>query len=522
MLAIASRERLGTGRARLLAVVGVLWAVVFENGLVPLVACPAFLDEWERRRAGSKRGLVGLFPAFCLVLMAVATLATSVFYRRLTGVTIEIQLFPAFLRAGFLLLAAPFRLFFPGQHLPQDLGSAGGASHLLGAYGLVVLAAGTALLVALLVPRVRDLVVAAILSSVGAFGFIGLVAVARSRVSYADLFDSDRYFFPLLIPGALLAGAAFESLKERATGWSRRQRAVVWALVALVLAVELPLHAFALRRRVPFDVYETHARRFEQLARLGELLKDRADALPPGAPPLAVPDGAFYFPDVHNRRLSVRFLFHVAMRDRSERLVLGGLKVGSRDEAILNEVLDAWYRETGGSAGPFRILDGELRDADESGAVRFGVGPCDGAIVEGFHAWEGSLRWAGPRAALRLRATGTRIRLRLATPVSALRSSLPGFEGARVTVSLEEEPSGGRHPIGEVVLSSDAIADHVLEIPPAVVDAVRNQRVRLVLEGTPVWRPRDVIPGTTDERRLTVQVYEAAFEAGAAPGGQSK
>jgi hypothetical protein len=522
MLAIASRESLGTRRARLLATAGVLWAVAFENGLVPLVACPALLEEWERRRAPSRRGPVGLFPLFCLVLMMGSLLATSVFYRRMTGVTIEVHLLPAILRAGFLFLAAPFRLFFPGQHVPLDLGSSGGGTELLGTYGFVVLAVGTALLALLLVPRARALTTAALLSSVGAFGFVGLVALARSKVSYADLFDSDRYFFPLLVPGALLAGAAFGSLKERATGWSPLQRALVWTLVGLVLAVELPLHAFALRRRVPFGSYATHARRFGQLARLGELLSQRADSLPPGDPPLAFPDGAFYFPDVHNRRVSARFLLFVSTRHRSDRLVLGGPKANARDETILNGVLDAWSREVGEPAASFRIMDGELRDARETGAVRFGVGAFDSAIVEGFHAWEGSLRWAGPRAVLRLRATGSRLRLRLATPVTALRAGLPGFDGARVAVSLEDDTSGARHSIGMVTLSNDAIADHVLEIPPVVADAIRNRSVRLVLEGTPAWRPRDVLPGLIDERLITVQVYEAAFEDGAAPEGHSK
>ncbi len=522
MLALAYREVLGARRARLLAAAGVLWAVVFENGLVPLVVGPALLDEWERRRAGPRKGPVGLFPLFCLVLMAAAVLATSVFYRRSTGVSIEVHPLPAVLRAGFLFLSAPYRLLFPGQHPPLDLGSAGGGSLLLGAYGLVVLAGAAALLAVLLVPRARALVTAAALSSVGAFGFIALVAVARSEVACSELFDSDRYYFPLLIPGALLAGAAFGSLRERTAGWSPRQRSLVWALVALVLAVEIPLHVFALMRRVPFDVYATHARRFDQLARLGEMLNARADALPPGASPLAFPDGAFYFPDVHNRRLSARFLLYVATRDRSDRLVLGGPKADATNEAILNEVLADWSRESGDPDASFRIVDGELRDSRESEAVRFGIGPCDSTVVEGFHGWEGAYRWAGPRAVLKLTATGPRLRLRLATPVAALRKSLPGFDVARLEVSLEVGDPPERLSVGEVLLSSDAIEDHVLRVPQAVAEAVRGRSVRLVLEGTPAWRPRDVLPGALDERLLTVQVYEAAFEGTPASEGHSK
>lgn len=522
MLAIANRERLGTRRARLLAAAGVVWAIVFENGLVPLAASPALLDEWERRRAGSARRPIGIFTCFCLLLMAGAALATSVLYRRLTGATIDVHLLPAVLRTGFLLISAPFRLLFPGQHLPQVLGAGGGASLALGAYGLVALVLGTALVAPVLVPRARALVTGALLSSFGALGFIGLVAVARSTTAYSDLFDSDRYFFPLLIPGALLAGAVFGSVAERSAVWSRGQRSFLWAMVGLLLVVELPLHAFALRRRVPFDVYAAHARRFEQLSQLGDLLAARANALPLGHPPLAFPDASFYFPDVHNGRLSGRFLLYVAARSRSARLVLGGPGGDVRNERILNEVLDDWCVKNGEPEGTFQIVDGEVRDARQAGAVRFLIGPFNGAMVEGFYPWEGTHRWAGPRAVLRLRATGARLRLRLATAVTALRSGLPGFESQRVIVSVDEGQTGVRHRVGEVVLSEDGIADYPLELPRDLADGIRGRSVRVILEGAPAWRPRDVIPGSTDDRLLTFQVYEAAFEDPAVPGGHSK
>lgn len=511
MLALASRERLGVRRARILAAFGVLGAVAFENGLVPLVAAPALLDEWERRRSGAKRGPLGPFFAFSVALAGVAVLATSVFYTSRTGLRIEVQLLPALKRMAFLLLAAPYRFLFPGQHLPRDLGSIGGAELLAAGYGLVVLLVSGALIWRLTVARARPLLVAAALSSIGAAGFVGLVAVARVKAPAEELFDADRYFFPLLVPLALLSGAAFGSLAERAAAWPRRQRSVLWAVLGAVLLVELTLHAFAVRRRAPLGVYAAHGRRLEQLKRLGELLADRASALPRGEPPLAFPDGTFSFPDVHNGRLSARLLLYVATTHRPSRLVLGDAVVGPRDAAIVDEVLVAWARERG-EPPTFRIRGGQLEDAHRPEEVRFELGPSEGAVVEGMHVWERAFRWAGPRAVLELRAGGSRLRLRLAAPVTALRAAVPGLDGPRVAVSLQDPASGAVYRLGEVRLEGDAIADHHLELPAEVASIVTGRAVRIVLEGAPVWRPRDVLPGATDERAVTVQVYEVAFE----------
>ena len=69
-----------------------------------------------------------------------------------------------------------------------------------------------------LTPSARRAVAVALATLPAGLGFLALVGIARWNYPYEELFDADRYFFPLLIPAALLGGAAAASVRERFSG----------------------------------------------------------------------------------------------------------------------------------------------------------------------------------------------------------------------------------------------------------------------------------------------------------------
>ena len=318
--ALVHAETLGRRRAALLAAAGCVLAVACDNSLVALLPAPFFVSIAERRRAGDRR-LAGRLEAFLVVLAALALLATRLAYTRLTGVALHTEPVAALKRFVFLVCAAPFRYVFPGPSVVRPLGIAEWFPKMESAFGVVVALAAAAALVAFVTPSARRAVAVALATLPAGLGFLALVGIARWNYPYEELFDADRYFFPLLIPAALLGGAAAASVRERFSG-NRRLLGALLALALAGLGLETLLHRRAMLSRVSWDVYATHARRLDSLTRLAAMLSDAARALPPDAPPLEVPDTDLFFPEIHNGRISTRFLLTISNRRPTPRLVL--------------------------------------------------------------------------------------------------------------------------------------------------------------------------------------------------------
>src|SRR5262249_20031160 len=159
----------------------------------------------------------------------------------------------------------------------------------------------------------------------------------------------------------------------------------------------------ALPQHFPRDVFEIHEHRFRQVSQLAGLLADTGLSLGSGHAPLLFPDTNLFFPDIHNGRLSSRFLVFVAHRGDMPGGRLGGTSVGSRDEGILNPLLKRWAGQVGEPLPFIEIQNGELFNARETSDVDFRGQPSSPMVVGGFYEWEGASRWMSKRGVLRLK-----------------------------------------------------------------------------------------------------------------------
>ncbi|HVS00716.1 MAG TPA: hypothetical protein VMW27_29115 [Thermoanaerobaculia bacterium] len=504
MAVLAWRQSLGVRRSRVLAGLLVLVALANESTLAPLVALPMMIDEYERRREGA-RGPVGVFSLFCAVVTVTAAGLSSWLYRRTFGGQFSINVMKGVPRAAFLLLVAPFRFFFPGLFPGVDPGA---ETALVGTtLGLVIAAPVLALLLGLWRRGVPRLVHVAALSTLGPLGTVGLVGLGRWTSSYREFYDADRYFFTLLIPVSLLAGAVVAELAPRLRGWPRYQRLAIFALLVVFLGVELKLHRRAMLNRIPFDVYGLHAKRWDQLQKLAERLDAAARALPPGAPPLTVPDVPLVFSDVHNGQILSGALVHVLGRGEP-RLRLGDRRVSDRDARLLNPILDAWARDIGEPLPYLTVDDGELVNARVVSKIDFRAGPHNRSVVSGFYGWENGYRWMAGEGVLRLSMLTPRLHLVLVAPLAALRQADPGIREMTVAVSAFDEASGFRADLGELRITSDGAQAFEIDNSPFLRSLGAGRTIQLGLRARPVWTPAKVM-GSADTRYLTVQVLYA-------------
>jgi hypothetical protein len=244
---------------------------------------------------------------------------------------------------------------------------------------------------------------------------------------------------------------------------------------------------------------------------LGRDLSAAAHALPPGAPPLLVPDSAVFFPDIHNGRLSTRVLLYVFARHRDPRLRLGGPRVGERDARLLTPALEAWARQIGERPPYLAVVDGKLVNLRLTSFVDFATGPHDEAVVSGFYPREGDRRWMGARGELRLTLTSPLLALRLSTPLDLLHRSNPALRALHLTVTGIDEATGTTIPIGILALDREGVQDYFLDVRPLLVYRGTGRLVRIVLAAESTFHPADVLPGSEDVRTLSLQILRGGF-----------
>jgi hypothetical protein len=513
MAALAWRERLGVRRARAAAACGMLLTAAAESTLVPMLVVPILLDELERRREVARpRPRLGVFAVATLAGMAAAMTLAALLYARVNPSGFHLDVRRGLPLAGFLLLVAPFRYLFPGLPLPLHKDAPGIVPVVVCLFGIVIAAATLGLLAGLWPHLRRQLVAAAALAAAGPVAVLALVGLGRAgSITGIEAYDSDRYFFTLLLPISLLAGALAAGTRAAMEPWSRGRRRALYAAVGAALAAEGWAHHQALINHVPFAAFARHEHRFVQLAVLAGDLASEARRLPPGAPPLRFPDTALWFPDVHNGKVSSSLLLYGIGRGIPE-LRLGGTKVDSRDERLLNPVLDRWALQIREAVPYLSIVNGSVVDAHLHNVADFREDARDQFVASGFYGREGSGRWMGPRGELRLTMTSRQLSLSLAAPVDLLRRRVPGLRGIELEVACVDEMTGITISLGTIAVTGSQIEAHTLDASPFLRGFGAGRKVRLVMVAGPSWRPIDVLPGSTDTRLLTVQVFRAAFD----------
>ncbi len=490
--ALAWQDRLGTTLSRVAATAGIALALASESTFAPLVVLPLFVDALERRGKGKRP--VSLWAVAVLGASAAWVLASRQIFVHLTGRRFVLDVPRGVPRGLFLLLTAPYRLLFPGASLDALPGTAGSPPIVPCLIGLGLLG-----LFAWHVHRGRTRETRPLLAVVAAFAVVCgslvlLAGLGRAGYSYWDLFDADRYFYPLLPAVALAAALAIEV-------WPVAQASdVTFSVVALVLAAEVFFHARAVGRRFPSETYAAHERRLGELAKLPAAVAVQAAGRPPGAPPLVFPDVSFTFDDVHNGRLSARLAFFVA-GDLPAGVVLGKRPATSQDESLLEAALQEWAEQCGESRPFFSIADGELVDARHPNAADFRARPESHAVVSGLSAWEPPFRWAGPEGILRLRLDGPQLELILQA------GALERVSGSALNLSISVDAGEESVRLDPVRIETTEGRIVVRKVPTAFFDSHRGAPALVRLESDVSFDPG---PGSTPER-WSVRLYRVRF-----------
>jgi len=482
---LAWRDRLPY--RRLLAGAAVVLALITESAFAPMALLPAMVDEYERRREG-RRGL-GLLSVWTLV----AIVATAVLMATFRGDGMSVDLAKGIPRAAYLMLVAPFRFFFPGAYV---VASTAARFAILGSViGVIIAATVSALLAALWRRGTPPLAVVAALSLPGSLGVMLLIGLGRSNATYHSLYETDRYFFPLLIPASLLAGAIVASIST--AGWTRTARVLLFLPLSIAVLGEVALQRRAMLGPIPRIVYDKHEARFASLTRLAHML-DRAG-------PIELPRQTVWFSDLHNGQLRTSVLTDVLCRG-CERLRLGsGRTVDAATETRLNTVLDQWARETGEPLPFLRVVEGRLVNTRLVWRVDFAQAAFE-RHVSGFEPWQSPYRWMGRRSEIRLTIGPKDLIVTLAAPITELRRRF-GLESLTIRATLVDAQNAAlSFPIGEAKLERDGVQSFTFSTAPFRSTLGDGRTARLVLDCDRTWLPEDASAEATPR---SVQVFTA-------------
>ena len=130
-------------------------------------------------------------------------------------------------------------------------------------------------------------------------------------------------------------------------------------------------------------------------------------------------------------------------------------------------------------------------------------------VVSGFHPWDVDSRWLGESGELRLRAAARNLYLLSAAHPNSL---MPDGRPLMVQVGLRVGEGADEVAVGELAFDRPGIQERVLPLGDELLGRVLNEEVRITLRPNRTWSPVETIPGSVDERRLSIQVLRVAFE----------
>jgi hypothetical protein len=467
---------------RIVAGVAVLAGLLFWRSFAPMALLPAVIDEIERRNAGARR-----FPGPFTIYSLGAIIAVVAGGMRLITVFVDSNIVHGVPRALFLFLMTPFRLFFPGLKVVGDNWDRSTA--LLGA--ALGIAAGSiilAFLAALWRNGMPRLARVAALSTIPAFGVLLLIGLFRFHSEYYQLIEEDRYFYPMFVPVALLAGAIASSISF--AGWSRIARfAVTLGLIAGVCS-EFVLHRRAMLHRFPAAIYARYGRHMASI----RLLVHRLEV----AGGIEIPRNLVWFDEV-DRGIDTAVLTHLLSDGKR-------LRLGNHVDAVrLNALLDAWAQEIGEKVPYVRLIAGSLVNLHLFTETDFGTSSYSN-WVSGFLEWEKPFRWMMKRGELVAMLATSDVDVRLAAPMSDLRRVHPDWMSIPVRVSIRDEETGFTVFLGIANITADGVQQYRFPNRELLTRFGPGRITSIVLECDRAWTPFEVY-GARDRRERTVQVY---------------
>jgi hypothetical protein len=469
---------------RIVAGVAVIAALLTWRSFAPMALLPAVIDEIERRSAGARRPL-GAFTIFCLAAIVFVVAGEA----PLVTMQVQMNVVHGLPRALFLVLLTPFRLFFPGVTVISD--NWGRSTALLGvALGIAAGSIIAAVLAALWRNGAPRLALVAALSAIPTLGVMLLIGLFRFHQSYYELIDADRYFYPLFVPLALLAGAVASSISL--VDWPRVARFVFILCLIAGVCSEFALHRRAMLRRFPAAIYARYGRRMATL----RLLVRRLEA----AGPLALPKNIIWF-DEADRAIDTAVLTNLLSDGKR-------LRVGDNIDSLrLNPLLDAWARDVGERVPYVRVVDGTLVNTHIATTVDFRSASFD-PWISGFLEWQNPFRWMNRRGELLAMLGTSDLELRIAAPMSDLRRIHPDWTSMPVRVSLRDEESGDTIFLGVANITADGVQQFRFSTKAMLARFGAGRVSATILECGRAWTPSEVY-GTRDTRERTVQVYSA-------------
>ena len=117
----------------------------------------------------------------------------------------------------------------------------------------------------------------------------------------------------------------------------------------------------------------------------------------------------------------------------------------------------------------------------------------------------------GRRGVLSAVLAAPKLRVEFACPLDALAAARPPVPPPEIDVSLESEAGGESVRLGTIRPVGSAWRAYDLAVPEEAWKRWHDTLVRVVLTSSATWKPAAVLPGSRDDRELSVEVFRIGF-----------
>jgi len=292
-----------------------------------------------------------------------------------------------------------------------------------------------------------------------------LVGMARAdypfRFGPGSLYTADRYYYFFLFP--LVTHCVLSLSSFRLPHWGTP------ALFVVLAAALLGSRAHYLAN-VPRASFEATGHALEQGRLLVEAIRSSKTR------PLLLSDASIPMDGAHMDAVTLAFLIYSEYPHGIPGVSLVKGPLDAQETAIENSLLQPWARAA-------------------SSSINFKEGAYEEELTSGFSWWEPPFRWMRARASLHLIAAAGDLLISAYAPVDQLHR----------TIHVEVAVNG--KAVGELAISQPGTHDYRLKMPLLTPGSAVN----ITLTSDFVWRARDIVPESLDERDLSIALAAIGF-----------